>query len=629
MCGPGRFLVKDSGMRQISDSNICRRVATVATRIFFASAILFSRLDSSGFSIKPGDILVAEDGSGSVVKIDPDTGAQTSFGKFSGAHDIELSPDGFLYVLEHARIVTKLNVLTGERSTLTSLGLLGTDAQDTFVTGLTLGPSGDVFVTVYASPYTGVVRVNHLTGQQTLLASGGMINGPIGIALAPNGKLVVGDVSNNSIIEVDTIDGSQRRIASGLPAGSPWYLAVASDGAIYAGKDYPSSGNLIQKIDPRSGSHTVFASGGNLAEPRGIALDLNGRIISGQSNGNIVRIDPVSKAQTVLATVSFPLGIRVARIGVPSEPPKLEIAPAVLLSWPLRQGNFAILSSPSLGRGALWTECNVPLVVRGDKITATVEAGAQDQFFRLAQPGDASIASRLAWIPPGVFTMGSPTDELGRSGGEGPQTLVTISQGFWMGRYEVTQGEYVSVVGANPSRFTGDLNRPVEMVSWDEAVRYCELLTQRESAAGRLPDGYAYRLPTEAQWEYACRAGTSTRSYWGDDPDYSLQTSYGWQNFNSSGTTHPVGQKLPNNWGLYDMNGNVEEYTRDWWGPYSGGSVTDPVGAVPGTLMVIRGGDWNDFNEALRSAQRYTIRPGERFDQQGFRVVITRDDRRP
>jgi formylglycine-generating enzyme required for sulfatase activity len=242
-------------------------------------------------------------------------------------------------------------------------------------------------------------------------------------------------------------------------------------------------------------------------------------------------------------------------------------------------------------------------------------------FFRLAM---RSPSDRLVWIPPGIFTMGSPTNEVDRSDNEGPQTAVAISRGFWMGKYEVTQGEYEAVMGSNPSHFTGNPNRPVEQVSWDDATNYCGQLAQRERAAGRILINSVYRLPTEAEWEYACRAGTTTRFSYGDDPGYTNLTNYAWYDGNSGGTTHPVGQKLPNSWGLHDMHGNVWEWCQDWRGPYPGGIVIDPQGPATGEYRVLRSGGWGIYGLArgCRSADRGLGYPDTWVSYVGFRVVL-------
>ncbi len=228
----------------------------------------------------------------------------------------------------------------------------------------------------------------------------------------------------------------------------------------------------------------------------------------------------------------------------------------------------------------------------------------------------------MVWIPPGTFTMGSPSTEKDRESFEGPQTVVTITKGFWMSNYETTQAEYQSVMGSNPSSFTGDPQRPVENVSWYDATNYCGKLTARERAAGRLPAGYEYRLPTEAEWEYACRAGTATRFSYGDDLNYTSLGDYAWYSGNSGSQTHPVGKKLPNTWGLYDMHGNVWEWCQDWYGTYPGGSVTDPRGPNTGSNRVGRGGSWHDGGRYCRTANRGGINPGYRSIDLGFRPAL-------
>jgi formylglycine-generating enzyme required for sulfatase activity len=242
------------------------------------------------------------------------------------------------------------------------------------------------------------------------------------------------------------------------------------------------------------------------------------------------------------------------------------------------------------------------------------------RFYRaVAMPAPTN----MTFIPPGTFRMGSPTNEVDRNLNEGPQTAVTISRGFWMGKYLVTQGDYLAVIGSNPSYFTSDTNCPVEEVSYSDATNYCGQLTQRERAAGRIPTNSVYRLPTEAEWEYACRAWTSDRRFsYGDDLDYTNLTNYAWYNGNSGFTTHPVGQRSPNPWGLYDMYGNVWEWCQDWFGAYPGGIAIDPQGAVSGSNRVLRGGYWSSVAWYCRSANRNSASEGNKSSDVGFRVLL-------
>jgi formylglycine-generating enzyme required for sulfatase activity len=213
-----------------------------------------------------------------------------------------------------------------------------------------------------------------------------------------------------------------------------------------------------------------------------------------------------------------------------------------------------------------------------------------------------------------------------------------------MGKHEVTQGEYLAVMGENPSWFNGiqkiydeqsssyidfdygvDLNRPVEFVTWDDAIAYCEALTTQERASNRIPQGYAYQLPTEAQWEVACRGGTMTRFSFGNDPEYTELTNYAWYKDNSDNQTHPVGQKLANPWGLYDMHGNVIEWCQDRWTfELPGGSEVDPRGPESGSgARVVRGGSWFDWETGSRSAARMQSRYlAFGVGYIGFRVVL-------
>lgn len=221
-------------------------------------------------------------------------------------------------------------------------------------------------------------------------------------------------------------------------------------------------------------------------------------------------------------------------------------------------------------------------------------------------------ALKLALIPAGKFLMGSPADEAGRDEDEGPQREVILSQSFYMGVHEVTQGQYEAVMGSNPSKFI-DAAKPVECVSWDDAVEFCRRASRRTHQA--------VALPTEAQWEYACRAGTKTRFGFGDDDrQLSAWARYGQ---NAEAGTVVVGSKKPSAWGLYDMHGNVWEWCADW---YAGSSVNaatrDPLGPLSGQWRVLRGGSWVNTLEGCRCAARNKSAADARYNAIGFRVVV-------
>lgn len=219
-------------------------------------------------------------------------------------------------------------------------------------------------------------------------------------------------------------------------------------------------------------------------------------------------------------------------------------------------------------------------------------------------------------MAPGTFTMGSANDEPERNKAEGPRMTVTLTKGYWLGKTEVTQAQYKAITGTNPSTHKNvGPQAPVERVSWLDAMEFCRKLTARERAAGRLPEGYAFTLPTEAQWEYACRAGT-TEAYAGEP------NGMAWCNGNSGGTTHPVATKQPNAWGFYDMAGNVLEWCLDWYGDYPGGTVTDPTGPSRGYYRTARGGSWRTDVRLGRSAARAGGSAGRLDYTLGFRLAL-------
>ncbi len=230
----------------------------------------------------------------------------------------------------------------------------------------------------------------------------------------------------------------------------------------------------------------------------------------------------------------------------------------------------------------------------------------------------ADLGIELLRVEPGTFLLGSPDDEPGRNKVEGPQLRVTLTHAFWLGRTEVTQAQYAAVSGVNPSTFKANGgDAPVERVSWIDAMAFCRKLTARERAAGRLPEGYEFTLPTEAQWEFACRAGHA--GAFAGEPNV-----MGWFATNSDGTTHAVALKRPNDWGFHDMLGNVLEWCRDWYGPYPRGAVTDPVGPERGYYRVARGGSWRTAVETGRSASRGGGSAGRLDYTLGFRLALCR-----
>ncbi len=268
-------------------------------------------------------------------------------------------------------------------------------------------------------------------------------------------------------------------------------------------------------------------------------------------------------------------------------------------------------------------------VAAGANVSVNVDYPAATQTFALPTLANPmhTVPLELVFMPGGTFIMGSPDTEPDRVSYEGPQHAVTLTS-FSMATFETTQAQWLALMGSNPSYFYEDLNRPVEQVSWNDITLVGGFLDKLNAAtAATRPAGMVFRLPTEAEWEYAARARTTTRFYWGDDPSYSQIGDYVWYLYNCwdveyGSTTHPVGEMLPNAFGLYDMTGNIWEFCQDWHGAYGSTAQTDPAGPKSGSYRALRGGSIDDYPFDCRSALRNGTTPNYRLFIEGFRVVL-------
>ncbi len=323
---------------------------------------------------------------------------------------------------------------------------------------------------------------------------------------------------------------------------------------------------------------------------------------SGYTNAPSVGIDPPDVPVSTLAMRLVPQITLAGELGSTQE---VQVAAALdgSPSW-VSLGTVVLTNSP-------WTWFDTNSTPTGQRYYRAVVRGYE-------RP---AIPPAMVWLPPGSFVMGSPLSDPDYHANEGPQTVIHLTQGFFLSRYEVSQREYTALMNTNPATFSGDISLPVETVAWSEAVAYCARLTQREQSAGRIPATWRYRLPTEAEWEYAAQVGglapSASRGAEVDD--------YAWLAATSQAKTHPVGLKQPNAWGIFDLAGNVREWCSDLLGDYPGGEVTDPQGAPAGQFRVARGGSWLDTAVAGRGPARagFFGPPVEwRGGDVGFRIVL-------
>jgi formylglycine-generating enzyme required for sulfatase activity len=239
-----------------------------------------------------------------------------------------------------------------------------------------------------------------------------------------------------------------------------------------------------------------------------------------------------------------------------------------------------------------------------------------------------SIGIKMVWLSADSFTMGSPLQEVGRFSNEG-QVEVKLTEGFWLGQTEISQSQWTQLMGTSPWRGKSNVregkNFAASFISWEDATSFVQKLNSKERGSGSLPDDWEYALPTEAQWEYACRGGKKSAFSFGDDPsEFHL---YGWSAENAfekgEAYSHEVGKKRPNEFGLYDMHGNVWEWCKDNFGAKLSGGP-NPITENGGPLRVNRGGGWNFATKCCRSASRLTDSADSSYNNLGFRIALVR-----
>ena len=539
--------------------------------------------------------------------------------------------------------------------------------------GLAVDPAGILYVAEHGG---GQVRKIDLS---TGIITTGLtrLNQPTGLAIDAKRSLYVADSGSDVVWRWDTVPRTIARVAGTGQTGysgdgeaatdarlnDPWGLAVDVAGNLYVAD---SENHRVRRVDVLTGGITTIAGTGEpgisgdggsaltarLNTPMDVAVDLAGNAyVADVENYRVRRVSPGSPGPVTLGgrlvpgiPRRFDLGSQSARriqngdrsytVEVPAGATRLTLVlesddPSVDVDLYARFGQDNTDSAwhwRSVGPSGI-----EQIVIDGDSTPPLQDgtyyvslllydnsgASASGSLEAILEPGSGTspgagpVGIKFAEIPAGEFTMGSQSDEADPD--ETPLTRVRISRAFELSTHEITQGQWEAVMGHNPSiqsRCGPDC--PVEGVSWQDVKGFVERLNIAQ-------DGYEYPLPTEAEWEYAARAGTT------DDRDGPINT-IAWHSGNSTNRTHPVAGKEPNRFGLFDTLGNVWEWVEDWHGTYPGGNVTNPTGPHSGSSRVVRGGAWNNLARYCRTPNRAAFNPSNRSNSVGFRLARTADN---